>query len=71
MNLCRSEHRNVPHRQFEIEEDVFIYNEDIFLSSSLDVDEPKNINEALLCLANDKCNIALQEEMNSMHQNKV
>lgn len=66
MNLCRSESRNVVCRRFEIE-DIFIQNEDIFLSSSLDVDEPKNIKEALSCLANDKWTIALQEEMNSMH----
>lgn len=69
-NLHQSECENILRRQFEIEGDAFVQNEDIFLSSS-SVDEPKNIKEVLLCPANDKWQIALQEKMNSAHQNNV
>lgn len=43
----------------------------IFLSSSLDVDEQKHINDALSSPANAKRKITLEDEMKSTHDNKV
>lgn len=53
-NLRCSERENIPHHRFHIEEDAFIQNEDIFLSSLLDCGEPENIKETPSWLISDK-----------------
>ena len=70
-HLRRSERQIIPRRRFEIEGHAFLQSEDIFLSSSPDNDEPRNINEALSSPANQKWKIALDEEINSIHVNQV
>ena len=62
--LRRSEHRRIPRRYFQIEEDIF-------LCTSLEIDEPTSFQEATDSPNYKEWMEAMTNEMDSMARNKV
>ena len=62
--LRRSIHSKTPRKRFQIENEAYIV-------TPQDDDEPKTIKEALECLTKEKWKVALEEEIESMKVNQV